>query len=170
MKTFRPFYDQLTPEERVQLVLAAAVRGDEEEATRLAESCPGVKATIGDPAYTDLLDRMKHAGMEVLLHWFDVSHRFVRTRQAVKFLDRLALTTEMLVLVAPVGKKELKLDARWDRAALATGEAACKALECRVEGHRGRDHAVLCGARHHDAAAIRVHAPTGCDRRSTRGA
>src|SRR6266849_7394286 len=40
MNTFRLRYDQFTPEERVHLVLAAAARGDADEAARLDGAAP----------------------------------------------------------------------------------------------------------------------------------
>src|SRR4029453_15322815 len=89
MKRFRPDYDQLTPEERVHLLLAAAVRGDADEAARLGQSCPLVKAMVGDPAYPELLDRTKHAGMEALFQWLDVSHRVARASSNTVNLQRI---------------------------------------------------------------------------------
>ncbi len=72
---FRPLYDQLTAEERVQLVLAAVARGDMDEVARLRDSCRRVTAVIGDLQYTELLQGMWLVGAEILCHWLDVSHR-----------------------------------------------------------------------------------------------
>ena len=59
---FRPLYAQLTPEERVQLVLAAVARRDMDEVARLRDSCPRRPAVIGDPQYTELLQGIWLAG------------------------------------------------------------------------------------------------------------
>ena len=48
MKTFRPVYDQLTAEERAELVLASIARGDFDESTRLDAGCPRVTVVTDD--------------------------------------------------------------------------------------------------------------------------
>jgi hypothetical protein len=47
------FYDRFDPDERFRLVLEAAARGDEEEIERLRDTCPRVKYTAIDIAYSD---------------------------------------------------------------------------------------------------------------------
>ena len=47
------FYDRLDPDERFRLVLEAAARGDEEEIERLRDTCPRVRYTAIDIAYSD---------------------------------------------------------------------------------------------------------------------
>jgi hypothetical protein len=43
-------YDQLTPEERFRLILAASARGDDEEANRLAKTCGRISMSMQDYA------------------------------------------------------------------------------------------------------------------------
>ena len=47
------FYDRFDPDERFRLALEAAARGDEEEIERLRDTCPRVKYTAIDIAYSD---------------------------------------------------------------------------------------------------------------------
>ena len=47
------FYDRFDPDERFRLVLEAAARGDEEEIERLRDTCPRVRYTAIDIAYSD---------------------------------------------------------------------------------------------------------------------
>src|SRR5215210_4866874 len=85
------FYDRLDPDERFRLVLEATARGDEEEIERLRDTCPRVKYTAIDIAYSDRISgslkitimlchllapsltelRMLAAFREVLSHTFD---------------------------------------------------------------------------------------------------
>ena len=51
--TLAKHYDHLEPEERLVAVLSALARRDEPEATRLADSCPRLTYTCGDPAFFD---------------------------------------------------------------------------------------------------------------------
>lgn len=117
---FGPLYDQLTPEERVHLILAAIARRDMDEVARIRESCPRVKCVANDPQYTELLDGMWHAGREVLSHWLDVSHLVVRTRLAVTLLNRLVLADRTLMRAIPGYTKQLKIVVRRDRAILVS--------------------------------------------------
>ena len=110
---FRPLYDQ------------AVARGDMDEVARLRDSCPRVKVVASDPDYTELLDRMWHAGIEVLYHWLDVSHLVVRTRLTARVLNRLVLA-EALMRGVPGYTKQLKTVVRADRALLVSAEAQCK--------------------------------------------
>ena len=47
------FYDRLDPDERFRLALEATARGDEEEIERLRDTCPRVRYTAIDIAYSD---------------------------------------------------------------------------------------------------------------------
>jgi hypothetical protein len=47
------FYDRFDPDERFRLALEAAARGDEEEIERLRDTCPRVRYTAIDIAYSD---------------------------------------------------------------------------------------------------------------------
>src|ERR671921_3054795 len=47
------FYDRFDPDERFRLILEAAARGDEEEIERLRDTCPRVRYTAIDIAYSD---------------------------------------------------------------------------------------------------------------------
>jgi len=47
------FYDRFDPDDRFRLVLEAAARGDEEEIERLRDTCPRVRYTAIDIAYSD---------------------------------------------------------------------------------------------------------------------
>ncbi len=87
-------YEEFTPEERVRLILAAAVRKDIEEATRLMASCPQITLVGPDPEYPKLLDRVGIASANVLLCWLDVSHLVVRYRILVDASKLLALVCE----------------------------------------------------------------------------
>jgi len=89
MKAFRPNYDQLTPKERVHLVIAAVERADSDEVDRLNESCPRVDATIGDPAYTELLESMKRAAIEADVQWLNASHHVVQAHTNVVTSQRI---------------------------------------------------------------------------------
>src|SRR5687768_10841118 len=44
-------YDQLNPDERFKLAMAAAARGDEAENDRLIRTCPRVLYRVTDPAF-----------------------------------------------------------------------------------------------------------------------
>jgi hypothetical protein len=123
MKTFRPDYDQLTSQERVHLSLAALERADLDEVDRLAESCPPVKATIGDPAFTELLESMNRAGMEALVQWLDVSHQVARARTNVVTLQRILGLEKLLDGDALGCARELKVINAKERDALAIFEA-----------------------------------------------
>ena len=122
MKTFRPNYDRLTPKERVHLVLAAVERADPDEINRLNESCPQVNATIGDPAYTELLESMKHAGIKALAEWVEASHHVVRARANVESFQRI-LELETLIDGDALGcARELKVISAKERDVLAVFE------------------------------------------------
>jgi hypothetical protein len=131
VKTFRPNYDQLTPEERVHLVLAAFERADPDEVDRLAESCPRVEATIDDPAYTELLESMKRAGIVALLQWLDASHHVVCGRTNVVTLQRILQLETLLDGDALGCARELKGTIAEDRDGLAIFEAQHKRWSAR---------------------------------------
>src|ERR687890_581736 len=85
------FYDRFDPDERFRLALEAMARGDEEEIERLRDTCPRVRYTAIDIAYSDRISgslkmtmlicqllapsltelRMLAALREVLSHTFD---------------------------------------------------------------------------------------------------
>jgi len=140
MKTqaIRGLYPQFTPEERVQLFLAATIRGDAVEIARLGWSCS--PETVSE--YTDLLDRMWHVGMLVLSQWLDVSHWVVRARFAREVANRQLSVDEGLKglarLVPQVGTatsaKKLKSVIREDRALLVRAEARWKQLSAAWKG------------------------------------
>jgi hypothetical protein len=67
-------YDQLTPRERVPLILAAAARGDEAEHKRLSTSAP--KETFEVPNYFGLAKALKEAGYFHLLTLLDLASHF----------------------------------------------------------------------------------------------
>ena len=115
MKTFRPNYDHLTPKERVHLVIAAVERADPDEIDRLNESCPRVNAAIGDPAYTELLESMQHAGIQAVLQWLDVSHQVIRVRENVESLQRILRLEALLDGDALGCAKELKVMSATER-------------------------------------------------------
>ena len=46
-------YKRFIPEERINLTLAALVRGDEKEVQRLKKSCPKKQYSLNDAAYSD---------------------------------------------------------------------------------------------------------------------
>jgi hypothetical protein len=121
---FRPLYAQLTPEERVQLVLAAVARRDMDEVVRLRDSCPRMKVVTSDPQYTELLQGMWLAGAGILYQWLDVSHRVVRTSLAASILNQLVLRTTLVR--APGHTKQLKMVVRRERAVLVSAKAECK--------------------------------------------
>jgi hypothetical protein len=55
-----PHYHKLTPTERLSLAIAALARGDEEESTRLRETCPKVQYVAQiDLAYASKYDRLQ---------------------------------------------------------------------------------------------------------------
>ena len=125
-QSFRPLYDQLTPEERVQLVLAAVARRDMDEVARLRDSCPRLTVATGDPQYTELLQRMWLAGAGILCQWLDVSHRVVRTSLAASILNQLVLRTTLVRAPGHTKQKQLKIVVRRDRAVRVSAQAECK--------------------------------------------
>jgi hypothetical protein len=131
MKRFRPNYHQLTSKERVHLVIAAVERADSDEVDRLTESCPRVKATIGDPAYTELLESMKHAGIAALVQWLDASHHVVQAHTNVVTLQRILQLETLLDGDALGCAKELKAINATERNALAVFEAQHKQWSAR---------------------------------------
>ena len=98
-------YDQFTPEERVDLLLAALAREDIDEVDRLNQRCPWVREVAADPAYTDLLNRMWDAVVGVLFTWCDVSHRVIQTRLTIALLNRRALGEVLEATVAGSTKR-----------------------------------------------------------------
>lgn len=138
MKTqaFRALYDQITPEERVHLFLAAAARGDTDEVARLGASCPRVPVKADDPEYTGLLDGMWHAGTWALCQWLNVSHRVVQTLLAESGVTHLVSVDEGFMRLlphlntSPADKKKfekmLKILVREDRALLVGAKAKRK--------------------------------------------
>jgi hypothetical protein len=124
-QTFRSRYDQLTPEERVHLVLAAVVRGDEAEVARLHDSCPRVKVVARDPAFTELLDRMWDGAMKVLSLWLDVAHRIVRYRLVVRLLEPRLMLDGVFAEFAPEYTKGRKIVIAQTHAAVVAAEEQC---------------------------------------------
>ena len=123
MQTLRSLYDQLTPAERLRLLLAALAREDADEVGRLDQRCPRVTMVVADPAYTNLRDRLWETVSAVLFQWLDVSHRVVRTRQAaVAFLHRSVLLQELLVGGARGSAEGIKRLISQDRAAMVRAE------------------------------------------------
>ena len=114
-------YDQFTPEERVDLLLAALAREDIDEVDRLNQRCPWVRRVAADPAYTDLLDRMWDAVVGVLSTWCDVSHRVIQTRLTIAVLNRRALG-EVLEATVTGSTKRRKIVPQ-DRTSLLGAEA-----------------------------------------------
>ena len=131
MKTFRPNYNQLTAKERVYLVIAAVERADSDEVDRLNESCPRVNATIADPAYTELLESMQHAGIEALAQWVEASHHVVLARTNVETLQRILQLETLLDGDALGCARELKVISAKERDWLAVFEAQHKQWSAR---------------------------------------
>jgi len=117
-------YAEFTAVERVHLVLAAFSRGDLEEVARLRDSCPRVTMSAGDPRYTQLLDRMGHAGMAGLYRWLEVSHHVICDRLVVDLLNRLVLVETGLTRLDRGNTKELKVILRRDRELLTHATAS----------------------------------------------
>jgi hypothetical protein len=122
-QAIRTLYPQLTPEERVHLVLAATARGDTVEVARLDWNCPQAKIE----EYRDLLDRIGHVELVLLSQWLDVSHRVLQARLAVTLMPSVVSLDEVRLRDAPpADKKKLKLAVRERRALLVGAEAKCK--------------------------------------------
>lgn len=66
-------YSDFTPEERLQLTLAAAERGDQTEVGRLLGSCPQVPRVVLDPRYFARLTCLLAAVSAEIILWMDVS-------------------------------------------------------------------------------------------------
>ena len=115
----RSLYDQFTPEERVDLLLAALAREDIDEVDRLNQRCPWVREVAADPAYTGLLDRMWDAVVGVLFMWCDVSHRVIQTRLTIALLNRRALG-EVLTVAGSTKRRKIVPQ---DRTSLLGAEA-----------------------------------------------
>ena len=73
-KYLAKFYDQLTPHERVPLIMAAGARGDQAEHKRLSASAP--KEAYEVPNYYGLAKALKEAGYFHLLTLLDLAANF----------------------------------------------------------------------------------------------
>jgi hypothetical protein len=73
-KYLAKLYDQLTPRERLQLIMAAGARGDQAEQKHLSASAP--KETYEVPNYYGLAKALKEAGYFHLLTLLDLAANF----------------------------------------------------------------------------------------------
>ncbi len=76
-------YSEFTPEERLQLTLAAAERGDLMEIRRLLGSCPQVPRVVLDPRYFVRLIGLQAAVSAAVIRWQDVSAMIFASMMAV---------------------------------------------------------------------------------------
>lgn len=70
-------YDRLTPDERFRLALEAVARNDEQEARRLADTCPRRTYRAPDVAYTRLLDASQRVASAFAVLWLLTSRRYL---------------------------------------------------------------------------------------------
>ena len=91
-------YDQLRPEERVQLVLEAAARRDETEVERLAGTCPRYRRTStgNDPAFAERIKASRQITLCVCLMLMEISTKLklIRISQECVALLSRSLVTE----------------------------------------------------------------------------
>jgi len=87
---FGRFYDRFTPRERLNLVLDAMTRGDNDEVRRLGESCPRKTYVMGDMQHTELLDASRAAAVVFTLSWQPSYHACHRSMMNFR-LQRLVL-------------------------------------------------------------------------------
>lgn len=80
-------YNQLDPQERLALSLAALTRGDRAEVARLSQSCPQVTLVGPDPENYQLHLRMLSAVRAVISCWVAVAHDVVRDRLLTMVLE-----------------------------------------------------------------------------------
>jgi len=76
-------YSDFTPEERLQLTLAAAERGDQTEVGQLLGSCPQVPRVVLDPRYFARLTCMQAAVSTEIILWMNVSAMILVSLMAV---------------------------------------------------------------------------------------
>ena len=79
-------YNRFTSEERFRLVIEALSRGDEEEAERLAETCPRATYIMSEPAYGDRLRASSEIAMVLCL---DLAPRLAKLRMIEAFQEIL---------------------------------------------------------------------------------
>ncbi len=77
-------YSEFTPEERLQLTLAAVERGDQTEVEQLMSSCPQVPRVVLDPRYFAPLTSLLAAVSAEIILWMDVSTFVLLSRLAVE--------------------------------------------------------------------------------------
>ncbi len=77
-------YSEFTPEERLQLTLAAAERKDQTEVGRLMGSCPQVPRVVLDPRYFARLTCLHAAVSEDIILWMNVSMFILACRVVVE--------------------------------------------------------------------------------------
>jgi hypothetical protein len=75
MKIRTTSYAKFTPDERLQLTLAAVERGDGPEFQRLMRSCPKKTRVILDPRYMVRYAYLKITVSAEIIRWMDVSAR-----------------------------------------------------------------------------------------------
>ncbi len=79
-------YNRFTSEERFRLVIEALSRGDEEEAKRLAETCPRATYSMSEPACGDRLRASWEIAMVLCL---DLAPRLAKLRMIEAFRETL---------------------------------------------------------------------------------
>jgi hypothetical protein len=84
-KALARHYDQLTPHERLPLIIAASARGDEVEAERLARSAP--RRTFALPDYHGLADALR---LLALAHTAEQLHHACLFRQVEGLIEQAA--------------------------------------------------------------------------------
>ena len=76
-------YSDFTPEERLQLTLAAVERGDQTEVEQLMSSCPQVPRVVLDPRYFARLICLQAAVSAEIILWTNVSTMILVSLMAV---------------------------------------------------------------------------------------
>ena len=69
------YYGSFTPMERLNLVMAAGARNDEEEMKKLFQTCPRLHYIQVDQAFLQAYDQMTRVNMLFILHWEDCCYR-----------------------------------------------------------------------------------------------
>ena len=85
-KDLGKLYNRFTSEERFRLLIEALARGYEEEAKRLAETCPRATYTMSEPACGDRLRASQEIAMVLCL---DLAPRLAKLRMIEAFRETL---------------------------------------------------------------------------------